>query len=145
MAAQFVLLGVLIFAGDGRAWNVGGIVAVLALLLMAAGLFLIVAAALQLGRAGSPHPEPTKDAVLRTDGLYRYVRHPIYGGVLLLAAGITLNSGSVLKVLAFVLLLVLLTFKARLEERMLRQHFPDYGEYADRTPAFLPKPPALFL
>lgn len=142
---QTVLLAALLLLPDGSAWEVRGIFRVLALLLMAAGVFLVFAAAFQLGKALTAHPEPTENAVLRTDGLYRWVRHPIYSGVLFLGAGLAVDSGNPLAALAFLLLVVLLRYKAKLEEKLLRQRFPEYAEYASRTPAFLPRPPALFL
>jgi protein-S-isoprenylcysteine O-methyltransferase Ste14 len=102
------------------------------------GLGAVVAGALRLGRAASVHPEPTSAAVLRTNGPYRFVRHPIYSGVLLFAAGIAATAGSALAVLAFGALVGLLSVKARFEERLLAQHFAGYAAYARVTPRFVP-------
>lgn len=85
------------------------------------------------------HPEPSQEAVLKTGGLYRYVRHPIYSGVLLLGAGIALTSGSLIAAGAAVLLFIDLSIKARLEERFLRERFENYADYALRTPRFFPR------
>lgn len=143
--AQMVLLAALLFLPDGSAWVAPGIVEAFAWLLKVAGLFLVLASAFQLGRALSAHPQPTENAVLRTDGLYRWVRHPIYTGVLLLGAGLAIDSGNPLAALAFVLLVLVLGYKARVEEELLRERFAEYDEYAARTPAFFPRPPHLFL
>ena len=144
VAAQFLLLGVLIFGLSGDAWTVSGLLALVGLLLRGVGLVVIVGACINLGRSLSPHPQPPAEAVLRTGGLYRHVRHPLYSGILLLAAGIALTSGSVLSLAVLVLLAMVLSVKARLEERLLRERFPGYEEYARRTAAFFPKPGGLF-
>ena len=40
------------------------------------------------------------------------------------------------------ILAVFLDAKARHEERLLCQHFPDYPQYMRRVPRYLPRPPA---
>lgn len=140
MGAQFVLLAVIVFAPSDPAWAVPELLRIAGWLIAGAGVGAIVWGASSLGRGITPHPAPTPDATLRTDGPYRYVRHPIYSGVLLFAAGITLASASALKAAAFVLLLVVLSIKARFEEGLLAEHFPGYESYARRTPRFVPRP-----
>jgi protein-S-isoprenylcysteine O-methyltransferase Ste14 len=105
-----------------------------------AGVATIVWGARSLGREITAHPAPTPSATLRTNGPYRYVRHPIYSGVLLFAAGLTLASGSVLKAVALFLLVGVLSIKARFEERLLAERFPDYEAYVRRTPRLVPRP-----
>ena len=139
MGAQLVLLAVIVFAPSGRAWPVPGLLLTAAWLVAGAGVATIVWGARSLGREITPHPAPTPNATLRTDGPYRYVRHPIYSGVLLFAAGLTLASGSALKAVAFVLLVVVLSIKAKFEEGLLAEHFPGYESYARRTPRFVPR------
>lgn len=140
VAAQFVLLGILVFVPPGDAWSVPRPLGLAGAGLRVAGLAAIAAGAVNLGRSLSVHPEPAREAELKTGGLYRYVRHPIYTGVLVLGAGIAVTSGSLVAAGAMVLLVVVLAAKARFEERLLRARFPGYEEYARRTPAFLPRP-----
>jgi protein-S-isoprenylcysteine O-methyltransferase Ste14 len=144
VAAQLVLLAMLIFAPRGDAWVVPEALEAAGWVFRAAGLAAIVAGVVNLGRSLSIHPKPTRDAVLKTGGLYRYVRHPIYSGVLFLAAGIALTSGSFVSAGAAVLLVPVLSVKARLEERLLTERFPDYPRYAGRTSRFFPGPGRLF-
>ncbi|HEX2054316.1 MAG TPA: isoprenylcysteine carboxylmethyltransferase family protein [Actinomycetota bacterium] len=145
VAAQFLLLAVLVFAPRGDAWTVPGVLRAFGLLLRVGGLAAIVAGAVSLGRSLAVHPAPSSNAELKTDGLYRHVRHPIYSGVLLLGAGIALTSGNGVCLVAMLGLIPVLTAKSRLEEQLLRERFAGYDEYARRTPAFVPRPPALFL
>ena len=70
-------------------------------------------------------------------GLYRYIRHPIYTGDLLLLLGLelALNSWCVLLV---ILLAPPVLLKAVAEERMLSRTLPGYGDYCRRTKRFVP-------
>ena len=66
------------------------------------------------------------------------MRHPIYSGLLLAMGSITLASGSLARLLALGLLVVLLAGKARWEEARLAERFEGYAAYAARTPRFAP-------
>ncbi|HEX5418013.1 MAG TPA: isoprenylcysteine carboxylmethyltransferase family protein [Chloroflexota bacterium] len=71
------------------------------------------------------------------NGIYAYLRHPIYAGDLLLLSGLelALNSWLVLGVI-FPLLVVLKRAKA--EESALAQAFEDYREYSRSTKRYIP-------
>jgi protein-S-isoprenylcysteine O-methyltransferase Ste14 len=66
-------------------------------------------------------------------GPYRLVRHPIYGGGLLLLAGISLVY-SVTSLALTAGLAALWRAKSAAEERFLLERFPDYAAYRERTP-----------
>jgi protein-S-isoprenylcysteine O-methyltransferase Ste14 len=91
-----------------------------------------------LGGALRAHPAPAAEAVLRTDGAYRWVRHPIYSGVLLASAGASAAAGTWRALGALAALVALFQVKARYEEGLLRARFPGYAAYAARTPRFVP-------
>jgi protein-S-isoprenylcysteine O-methyltransferase Ste14 len=107
--------------------------------LSALGAVGLVGSARGLGRALTPSPIPVDGAVLRTDGPYAVVRHPIYSFLLLVAAGRLLSCGA-RRAWAALALTVLIGAKARWEERLLTERFPGYRAYADRTPRFVPRP-----
>jgi protein-S-isoprenylcysteine O-methyltransferase Ste14 len=65
-------------------------------------------------------------------GAYRLVRHPIYGGLILIALGWSLVSSALTLVVTVALMLVL-EMKSRLEESMLAQRFPEYDAYRQRV------------
>lgn len=104
------------------------------------GLAVVAVAGGSLGSGLTPLPLPTARAQLRTQGMYRRVRHPIYSGLLLSAAARTAASGSRRHAVAFLLLTVLLGVKARWEEERLVDRFPSYPCYAAVTPRFVPWP-----
>jgi protein-S-isoprenylcysteine O-methyltransferase Ste14 len=66
---------------------------------------------------------------LVTTGPYRLVRHPIYGGLILLALGASLAFASWLGALASLLLVPLFFVKAAYEEHHLRLRHAGYRAY----------------
>ena len=74
---------------------------------------------------------------LVTNGLYRYIRHPIYTGDILLLVGLELALNSWL-VLAVSLPLLIVIRQALAEEALLSQAFHDYDVYCKRTKRFIP-------
>ena len=141
VAGQTILIVTLIAVPGADHWPTPAWIEVAGLTLVIVGIGVIAVAALRLGPALTPTPVPTTDARLRTDGLYRWVRHPIYTGVLLAVAGVTVRSGSLVTLAVAGVTFGFFTAKARWEERRLRERFPDYSAYAARTPRFLPRPP----
>jgi protein-S-isoprenylcysteine O-methyltransferase Ste14 len=137
---QLALLAIVVLAPEGDAWPMPGYLRLLATVLVWVGLAAIVLGSLSLGRSIRAHPEPALHAELRTAGLYKVVRHPIYSGVIVFAAGAALSSGNLVAAIAFGALVIVLSFKARFEEALLEARFPDYRSYADRTPRFFPLP-----
>ncbi len=140
VAVQFILLVTLVLGPSDKTWSVPAALRLVGTMVQWIGGCVIVIAAWSLGRAASVHAEPTAQASLRTDGLYRFVRHPIYTGVLLLSCGIAATAGTVLDLIVAGALITLLSIKARFEERLLAQRFPEYAAYAKVTPRFLPRP-----
>lgn len=73
------------------------------------------------------------------EGLYRYVRHPMYSSLLFLAWGAFLKHISLLTILLVLMASGLLIAAARVEERENILHFGKaYEEYRRRTKMFIP-------
>lgn len=139
VAGQVLLLAALVLLPAGDAWPVPGWLRATGLAAVAAGLVVALVAATALGRGLTAVPLPNRHAVLRTGGLYRWVRHPVYSGLLLAATGVVAVSASVVRAGVLVALVVLLHVKARFEERHLAARFEGYAAYAARTPRFVPR------
>ncbi|MCB1624765.1 MAG: isoprenylcysteine carboxylmethyltransferase family protein [Pseudomonadales bacterium] len=112
--------------------RIGGIALILT------GVVIAWLAARTMGRSLTPLPHPPDGSRLITSGVYRYVRHPIYGSVLLMTGGTAVALWSLPHLLGTLLLLVFFDAKARREELWLRQRFADYEEYARRVHKLLP-------
>lgn len=139
VSAQFVLLGLIVLLPGRTDWAVRPWLVVACGAGLLTGLVLMTVGATALGRGLTAVPLPNRHAQLRTGGLYGRMRHPIYTGLLLAAASVAAASGSIWRLIAFGLLVVLLTVKARWEEARLTRRFPGYSEYAARTPRFVPR------
>jgi len=139
VAGQFVLIGILVLLPGRHDWAVPAALKVACSIATVIGLAVMVVGATGLGRGLTATPLPNAQAKLRTGGLYRYARHPIYSGLLLTMAAITVASGSVSRLLTLGVLVLLLTVKARWEETRLVQRFEGYADYAARTPRFVPR------
>jgi protein-S-isoprenylcysteine O-methyltransferase Ste14 len=138
VALQAVLLTAFFLAPRRQDWPVPGWLAAAGSAAGLAGGAVLLVACFNLGRSLTPLPTPTRNATLRTGGLYSFVRHPIYSGVLVLVLGGAVKSASVVRLILAVALLVLFDRKAAWEEDMLRRRYPGYDDYARRTPRFIP-------
>ena len=98
--------------------------------LMIAGTLLIVFGVFYLRRSFSIMVE-VREPVL--NGIYRWCRHPMYLGSMLASLGMVLYRFSILNVIIFCAFCGLQVHRAGLEERKIREAFPQYGEYASRV------------
>jgi len=138
VAGQFVLIGTLVLLPRRHDWPMPTALIIACGVATVVGLVVMVIGATALGRGLTATPLPNAHAQLRTGGLYRYARHPIYSGLMLTMASITAASGSGFRLLALGVLVLLLTVKARWEETRLARRFEGYADYAARTPRFVP-------
>lgn len=98
------------------------------------GIVRLVGGIRSLGPNLTPGTEPLPQAELVTSGAYGRVRHPIYGGIVLLLTGYTLAWSNWTLTLVFGwIALQYFQAKARAEERWLRQRFPAYEAYMRRV------------
>jgi len=68
-----------------------------------------------------------------TTGPYRYVRHPMYDGVILFVIGIPLLLGAGWALLPAGLIAVLFVIRTALEDKTLKEELGVYREYADKV------------
>ena len=110
-----------------RPFNVLGIVLALV------GVGLGVWAHRSLGGSFTTYTTPPPGGERVEAGPYRLVRHPLYGGGILLFAGISL-AFSITALVLTAALAVLWRAKSAVEERELVARFPDYTAYRASTP-----------
>lgn len=68
-----------------------------------------------------------------TSGAYRYVRHPMYVGILIMSLGWPLMLGSLWTYAAVPVLILAFVIRTALEDRTLRRSLPGYEEYCAQT------------
>ncbi|MFL5757431.1 MAG: methyltransferase family protein [Chloroflexota bacterium] len=108
------------------------------LLLAGVGLMGISTVLLRWRRAWSALPRPVESGSLVDTGPYAVIRHPIYAGLVIAAAGVALIRSSALIAFLTLALFVVLDLKRRREEAWLVDRYPGYSAYKARTTAFVP-------
>jgi len=103
--------------------------------LMTLGLILMVVGLASLGRSFGIMPRAR--GLVRI-GLYRWVRHPIYLGEILLLAGIVMLAIGPLALAVYGVFVALQVYRLVMEERTLTAAYPEYAEYRARTSRLLP-------
>ena len=103
------------------------------------GVGVILIALANLNTNLSPFPSPKSSSDLIQHGVYAFIRHPIYTGIVVGGIGWGLVSLNAIRILIAGLLLLLFYFKARYEEGLLRQRFEAYPEYMKRSGMFFPR------
>lgn len=103
------------------------------------GLGIAVIGRVQLGKnwANVEDYQILSNQKLINTGIYRYIRHPIYSGDLLLLIGLELALNSWL-VLGVLLLIPYIYWQAKAEESLLESRFPDYNDYQKNSKMFIP-------
>lgn len=92
-----------------------------------------------LGRNWSSVVQVKQDHELIQSGPYRWVRHPIYTGLLLAFFGTAVAIGEWRGLICVVIVAVSFWFKLKLEERWMRENFgASYEAYMQRTKALIP-------
>jgi protein-S-isoprenylcysteine O-methyltransferase Ste14 len=132
---QFALIAAIIAVGllapgwpDGARWWVKGA----GVVLLFAGALVLVSAGRALGSGFTPFPKPSEAGALVEEGPYAFVRHPVYSGGLLVAAGISFAL-SPWSLVVTAVLAVVWALKASVEERFLTARYPGYVDYCART------------
>jgi len=112
-------------------WAVAVGLGLVALVLIGKGL-------LDLGANLTPLPHPKDDGVMVQAGIYGWVRHPLYGGLVLTAFAWALYQVSLTHLLGAIAGFMFFNAKANLEEHWLVQKFSDYPNYQQRVKKLIP-------
>ncbi|MFA6355780.1 MAG: isoprenylcysteine carboxylmethyltransferase family protein [Candidatus Omnitrophota bacterium] len=91
-----------------------------------------------LRRNWSISAEIKEGHTLVTNGPYRFVRHPMYYFMMLVLIGSGLLISNYMILIFSPIVGIAYYFRAKVEERMLKEEFAGYGEYAKRTKMLIP-------
>jgi protein-S-isoprenylcysteine O-methyltransferase Ste14 len=93
-----------------------------------------------LGRNLTDTVVTRRDATFVDRGPYRFVRNPMYTGVLMLGASFGLSTGTWVTPLLAAAVFALMAVRTRTEEKYLIERFGDrYRDYMSRVGRFIPK------
>lgn len=114
-------------------WNIAG------LTIFVVGLTVAIVAACTLGRFYAGTVMIWDDHQLIRHGLYRYVRHPLYLGVLFGVQGVPVYAPSFYGFLLMSALVPIFLVRIKMEERLLTEEFGGaYREYQKTTAKLIP-------
>jgi len=113
-------------------WYAGGA-------LFLAATILRMQAHFDLGKNFSPEVVIKEGQKLVDTGLYRFIRHPHYLSILLLATACPLFLAARYSWIVWGMVLVGILVRISAEERVLREQLEGYNEYMKRTSALIPK------
>jgi protein-S-isoprenylcysteine O-methyltransferase Ste14 len=83
-------------------------------------------------------PEIKEGCELIITGPYRFIRHPMYTSVTLIGLGILLYGFALWKIPLFILLIIVLYFKASREEAFWCEKTEAYRKFQEGTKMFIP-------
>ncbi|MDQ6957948.1 MAG: isoprenylcysteine carboxylmethyltransferase family protein [Mariprofundaceae bacterium] len=83
---------------------------------------------------------PEKQDSFTEHGIYRYVRHPMYSGVMLALLASPVQTVNSLNLFAIIILYFIIG--SRFEEQRMQTIHPEYADYQRRVSAFIPRPRA---
>ena len=113
---------------------------VLGIVITAAGISFAFWARFYLGGNWSSNVTVKVGHELVRTGPYRFVRHPIYTGMIVALVGTALQRAQVRGLVAVVLLYAGFKMKSKVEERAMTDTFgAEYAEYSRTTGAIVPK------
>jgi protein-S-isoprenylcysteine O-methyltransferase Ste14 len=143
-AMRIVLVVVVVYylvnvrRGGGAQRLDGPVLAGIGLALWVAGLALAVWARLYIGRNWGMPMTRRQEPDLVTTGPYRFIRHPIYTGIILGFIGTALAT-SLVGLIGVAVIAAFFTFSATREEKFLAGQFPDtFPAYKARTKMLIP-------
>ena len=148
------ILGIMFSRGDGfdgiwiTLWNIiinqqnllmFSVHKIVGLILFVIGLSIMIIGQATLRMSYSSTLVIKKGQKLRTHGIYRFTRNPIYFGFILVAIGIPIFGSSLYGLLVMLLEIPICLSRIRIEQRMLIEHFGDeYRNYMKKTKMFIP-------
>lgn len=104
------------------------------------GFVIRWAAVYQLGKLFTVNVSIADEHTLKTNGLYKIIRHPSYLGLLLIITGLGLSLNSLLSLLViFIPAFVVVNYRISVEEQALTAEFGEqYVEYKKRVKKLIP-------
>lgn len=138
--ALFFWPGVWLWGAAGGLPLATGLRLAVGLALMVAGGLLSASSVFLMGRSWRIGLDPDNRTDLAESGPYRWIRHPIYSGWLVMLLGSVLGMpASMIDIAAAVTALGVLTQAMREEQHMLRTLGGRYARYAAHTGRFAPR------
>ena len=130
---QFLLIGLLLVFSPLKDVSIWAIILIILAITMA--IWAIIS---MLRGKFRISPIPAEEAVLISEGPYKWIRHPMYSAIFLGVCGLFTYHFSWIKLGLFLALIIVLSIKLTWEEKMLSKKFSDYQIYKKHTKRIIP-------
>lgn len=138
LGAIFILLnliGFTVLTFNNAVFQLSGLI----LVILGCGEAVVGRHALGINWTESYEYQIKKNHQMITSGIYKYVRHPIYGGLMIAVTGAFIVAQTYLFILMFLLQFMIMAFLAKREESLLKDYFGNkYNLYIQTTKMFIP-------
>lgn len=120
--------------------NLKNLIILLGTLAIVSGCIMNIMGRFNLGSNWANHIKIYDEHTLVQKGMYKVVRHPLYASIMLMFYGACLVYRNLLCFIAVTFIFIpFMYYRAKQEETLLIQTFPDYNDYKKRTGMFFPK------
>jgi protein-S-isoprenylcysteine O-methyltransferase Ste14 len=117
-----------------------GLLIVLGTVMILSGCIANISGRLHLGRNWANQIRIYQEQTLVQTGIYRLIRHPLYASIILMLYGGCMVYRNLYCFIAVTAIFVpFMVYRARQEEKLLTQIFPQYDEYKRCTGMLFPK------
>jgi protein-S-isoprenylcysteine O-methyltransferase Ste14 len=142
VARFFAFEGILaLFLLNVRGWfhDPGSVLHALSWILLAASLVLAAASISIYFKRAVPQGQFENSTHLVETGIYRFIRHPMYGSLMMLGLGIFFKRVTALTSVVALVVVLALVLTALIEEGEMRARFgEEYEVYKRKTKRFIP-------
>jgi protein-S-isoprenylcysteine O-methyltransferase Ste14 len=116
------------------------VISYLGYFLILAGIILRWTSILQLKNAFTVDVAVTEGQALKTDGLYKKIRHPSYLGLLIILTGLSIGMANILSAIVIIIPMFLtIGYRIKVEEKLLTEEFGEsYESYKSNSWKLLP-------
>jgi protein-S-isoprenylcysteine O-methyltransferase Ste14 len=130
---QFGAISILLFTGPIFANNI------ILLMIEILGIFVAIWATFSMQTNNlSIFPKLKVNAVFVNHGPYKIIRHPMYLSIFIALIPLIIEKFTWFRLILFIVISIDLLFKLRYEERILKDAFPEYSLYIDKTYKLFP-------
>lgn len=130
------------FTANRQEWNILNFaIAIFGLSVFVFGILIRWVSIIQLNKEFTVNVAIIKNHKLKTDGIYKNLRHPSYLGLLLIGIGLSLSMNSIISTMVVTIpFLLALSYRIKTEENILIKQFGEtYKNYMAKTYRIIPK------